>query len=70
MDQTLRWQHSPTFKAKVAWEALKEDKTMAELSSQFGVHSTQIKQWRAIMEQQGPTLYADHHRKKKKGRRT
>ena len=67
MDQSItmsRRQHPPAFKAKVAMEALKETKTMAELSSQFSVHPTQIKQWRDIMEQQGATLYADHHRKK------
>jgi len=66
MDHNIRRQHPPAFKAKVAWEALKEDKTMAELSSQFGVHPTQIKQWRDIMEKQGATLYTDHHQKKER----
>ena len=66
MDQTLRRQHTPAFKARVALEAVKETKTIAELSSQFGVHSTQIKQWRDIMEQQGATLYTDYHQKKER----
>jgi transposase-like protein len=66
MDPILRRQHPPAFKAKVAFEALKETKTMAALSSQFGVHPTQIKQWRDIMEQQGATLYNDHHQKKER----
>lgn len=66
MDHTLRRQHPPAFKAKVAWEALKENKTIAELSSQFAVHPTQIKQWRDIMEQNGATLYTDHHQKKER----
>lgn len=66
MDQTLRRQHPPAFKAKVAFEALKETKTMAELSSQLGVHPTQIKQWRDIMEREGATLYTDHHQKKER----
>lgn len=64
MDHILRRQHPPAFKAKVALEALKEVKTIAELSSQFAVHPTQIKQWRDIMEQNGATLYTDHHQKK------
>lgn len=50
MDQTLRRQHPPAFKAKVALEAVKETKTIAALSSQFGVHPTQIKQWRQALE--------------------
>ena len=34
------------FKAKVALEALKEEKTIAELSSKYEVHRTQITNWR------------------------
>lgn len=42
----LKRQHSASFKAKVALEALKETSTIAELSSQHGVHSTQIRKWK------------------------
>ncbi len=34
------------FKAKVALEAIKEEKTIAELSSKYEVHRTQITDWR------------------------
>ena len=37
---------SASFKAKVALATVKEIKTVRELSSQFGVHSTQIRQWK------------------------
>jgi transposase-like protein len=37
---------SPEFKAKVALAALKGDKTLAEISSQYKVHNTQINRWR------------------------
>ena len=33
--------HSPAFKAKVALAALKGDKTMSELATQFDVHPNQ-----------------------------
>ena len=40
-----RKNHSPDFKAKVALSALSGEKPLAELSSQFGVHPTQIHRW-------------------------
>lgn len=41
-----RRNHSPQFKARVALAALRGDKTLAELSGQFDVHSNQIVQWK------------------------
>lgn len=41
-----RKRHSATFKAKVALEAVRGQKTVAELASVFGIHPTQIHQWR------------------------
>ena len=46
MDQKLRRVHAPAFKAKVAIEALKEQKTIAELASMYSVHPTQITKWK------------------------
>jgi len=46
MEQKIRRNHSSTFKAKVVMEALKEQKTLAELSSQFGVHAMVIPKWK------------------------
>ena len=41
-----RKQYSPRFKAGVALEAIKEEKTTAELASEFGVHPTMITRWK------------------------
>jgi transposase-like protein len=30
----------------VAWEAIKGDRTVAQLASQYGVHATQINRWK------------------------
>ena len=40
-----RKNHALAFKAKEALLALSGEKTIAELSSEFGVHQTQIHQW-------------------------
>jgi len=46
-----RKQYNPEFKAKVALEALKGERTVADLSSRFGVHPTMIHQWKkALLE--------------------
>jgi putative transposase len=41
-----RKQHSAAFKAQVALAAVKGDKTVNELASQFGVHPTLIHGWK------------------------
>ena len=41
-----RKKHSPQTKVKVALEALKGEKTTAEITSKYGVHATHINQWK------------------------
>ena len=46
MDQKIRRVHPAAFKARVAVEALKEQKTIAELSGIYSIHTTQITKWK------------------------
>jgi len=48
MNENIRRHHPPAFKAKVALEAIKGEKTIAEIASIYSVHTTQIKQWKDI----------------------
>jgi len=43
---TTNKNYGAEFKAKVAIEAIKCEKTQNEITSEYGIHSTQIKNWK------------------------
>ena len=42
----MRKKFEPAFKAKVALEALKGEKTLSQIGSEYGVHPNQAGQWK------------------------
>ena len=53
-----RRNHSPEFKAKVALEAAREEKIIAELSREYGVHANQIGTWKRRLLEGASGLFA------------
>ena len=62
----MRKSHDAAFKARVALEALKGEKTMAQLSSEYGEHANQIRQWRQKLLDELPGMFSDRRQKKDK----
>ena len=62
---TTRKQYSPRFKAKVAVEAIRGERTLSQLGSQFHVHPVQIGQWRKTAMEQLADLFADGRKSKR-----
>src|SRR5580693_1465572 len=61
---TTRKQYSAAFKARVAIEAIRGEKTLSQLGSQFKVHPIQIAKWRKTALQQMPDLFVDRRTRK------
>ena len=61
---TTRKQYSPKFKARVAIEAIRGEKTLSQLGSQFKVHPMQIAKWRKAALEQLPDLFVDGRSRK------
>jgi transposase-like protein len=55
--------YSAAFKAKVALAAVKGDKTIAELASQYEVHPTQIAQWKKQLLESLPDVFNNSRQK-------
>jgi len=63
---SMRKKYNAKFRAKVTLEAVKGEKTMAELSNEFGVHANQIGRWRKQLLETLPELFSDRRKKKDK----
>lgn len=58
-----RRQHDSGFKAKVALEAVKQEKTIAQLSGRFGIHANMITKWKKHLLTELPVIFSKKYKK-------
>ena len=58
MSKTRR-KHSAEFKVKVVLDMLKGVETLAELSSKYGVHPTQLTKWKRSFLEKAPAVFGE-----------
>lgn len=58
MAKKKRTRRDKDFKFKIALEAIKGEKQLAELASEHGVHPQQITQWKKELLDCGPEIFA------------
>jgi putative transposase len=64
----MRKTHDAAFKAKVALEAVKGEKTISQIASEFSVHPNQIRQWRNHLLERLPELFSNRRPQQEKAR--
>lgn len=57
MSEKKRKNFSSQFKAKVALEAIRGVKTVTEIAQAFGVHPTQVGQWKKVLQDQAAGIF-------------
>jgi putative transposase len=61
-----RRKYTASEKAKIALEAIKGTLTQSQITSKYGVHSTQIAAWRKQLIESLPDIFSDRIREKDK----
>jgi len=59
----MRKRYEARFKAKLALEAVKQEKTVAQLSAEHGVHSSQITKWKKQLLEELPGFFSNGRKK-------
>lgn len=62
MSKRPRRNHAPTFKAKVALEALKGDQTIVEIAERYQVHPNQITEWKKQLLEHAAEVFSKNRK--------
>ncbi len=60
-----RKKYSPKFKANVALAAIKNEETVSELASRFGIHPTMIHNWKRSLLESASDVFDKNQKSKK-----
>jgi putative transposase len=60
-----RKRHNNGFKAQVALEAIRNQRTIAEIASEYGVHPSQVNKWKKQVLDGVSTIFSGNHDKSK-----
>src|SRR5579875_503261 len=58
----MKKQYTPEFKARVVKEILREEKTMTQIASEYGVHPVQLSQWKKTALDNMSMLFVDERK--------
>ncbi len=59
---TQRKRYSTELKARVALEAIKEQKTVNEIAGQYGVHPNLVGKWKKQLKEESSRIFAEPNR--------
>ena len=60
-----RTNHKPNVKASAALEALKEEKTLAEIAEKYGVHQNLVQKWKSQLKEHAMDVFGSNEKEAK-----
>ncbi|MCX7858379.1 MAG: transposase, partial [Deltaproteobacteria bacterium] len=68
MNSSRRRQHDASFKTMVVLEAIRGQRTIVEIASEYGVHPNQITAWKKQVLDEIPSIFSQKHEKVERAR--
>jgi len=67
---TTRKSYDSRLKVQIALEALKNQRTIAQIASEYGVHPNMVTQWKQRLLNELPDIFNNKHQKNKQDNET
>lgn len=67
---TPRKSYDSRLKVQVALEALKNQRTIAQIASEYGIHPNMVTQWKQRLLNELPDIFSNKHQKNKQDNET